>query len=148
MSTTLLSIVESDLRRHEGVRSKPYKDTEGFLTIGVGHNLEAEGLCPAAIEAQLTYDIQTKALDPLHRCLPWWKDQPVQVRRALINLCFNLGINGLLKFVHTLPLIEKGHYREAAALLLQSRYAKQVGQRAREVASWIASAEASTTPSP
>jgi lysozyme len=140
-STTLLSLVEADLRRHEGVRSKPYKDTEGILSIGVGHNLEAEGLCPAAIQAQLSYDIETKALNPLERFLPWWKDQPIQVQRALINLCFNLGIGSLTKFQQTLSSIKKGDYRKAAAQLLQSKYAQQVKGRAIEVASWISSAQ-------
>lgn len=144
MSTTLLSIVRGDLRRHEGVRSRPYRDTEGYLTIGVGHNLDAEGICAEAIDAQLAYDIQKKAIEPLDRELPWWKEQPESVQRALINLCFNLGISGLLKFTQTLPLIEKGHYRKAAAqLLTNKRYVSQVRGRALEVASWIEAAQVS-----
>lgn len=142
-STTLLSLVETDLRRDEGVRSKPYRDTEGYLTIGVGHNLDAEGLCPAAINAQLAFDIRTKALDPLDKHLPWWRQKPEGVQRALINLMFNMGPGTLLQFVHTLSSIEKGDYPKAAAQLLQSKYAKQVGARAERVAAWLRDASPS-----
>jgi lysozyme len=143
MSSSLLSTVESDLIRHEGRRSKVYRDTKGFLTVGVGHNLDAEGLCDEAIAVQLAYDIRTKAIEPLNRYLPWWDQQPDSVKRALINLMFNMGPRTLLQFQETLSLMKKGDYREAAAQLLKSRYATQVGQRAQEVASWIASAESS-----
>jgi lysozyme len=140
ISPTLLSQVESDLRVHEGVRSKPYRDTAGFLTIGVGHNLDASGLCPEAISVQLRYDIRTLCIAEMDRHLSWWRDQPMNVQRALVNLCFNLGIHDLLQFKQTLALIKKGDYREAAAQLLRSKYASQVKGRAREVAGWIASA--------
>jgi lysozyme len=68
-----------------------------------------------------------------------------------VNLCFNLGIHELLQFKQTLALIKKGDYREAAAQLLKSRYATQVGRRAEEVASWIreaTSAPPASAPSP
>ena len=136
-STQLLSIVEKDLRRDEGVRSKPYRDTEGFLTIGVGHNLDAEGLCPDAIQAQLAYDIRTKGLEPLDRYLPWWKDHPIAVQRVLINLMFNMGPKTLLGFHNTLAFIKKGDYSRAASHLLQSKYADQVGARAERLASLL-----------
>jgi lysozyme len=136
--TTLSAQIESDLIRDEGLRSRPYRDTEGFLTIGVGHNLDAEGLCRAAIMVQLAYDIRTKATDPLDRALPWWTSQPTPVRRFLANLAFNLGINGLLKWTATLALIEKGDYREAAAQFRSNRrYFTQVGPRAERLAALL-----------
>src|SRR3954464_9663542 len=98
ISTSTLSNVKSDLMRDEGYRDRPYKDSRGFLTIGVGHNLDADGLCPSAILAQLDWDIDTKALEPLTKYLPWWTDQPEEVQRVLINMCFNLGIHSLLGF--------------------------------------------------
>jgi lysozyme len=124
----------TELKRDEGVRDKPYLDTEGHLTIGVGHNLDAEGLCDAAITAQLKYDIDTKAIVPLDIHLPWWRLHPEPVQRALANLCFNLGIQSLLKFTTTLNLIQSRKYEQAARNLLKTLYAKQVGQRAQRVA--------------
>ena len=145
-STQLLSIVEKDLRRDEGVRSKPYRDTEGFLTIGVGHNLDVEGLCPEAIDAQLRYDIRTKAIEPLERYLPWYRECPDPVKRVLINLMFNMGPKTLLGFHNTLAFIKKGDYSRAASHLLQSKYARQVGDRAERLAALLREAELVSPP--
>jgi lysozyme len=47
---------------------------------------------------------------------------------------FNLGIQGLLKFTNTLSYIEQGKYELPSASMLASKWAKQVGQRARRLA--------------
>lgn len=141
MRFMITSSLAKDLERDEGRRSKPYKDTEGFLTIGVGHNLDSEGLCKEAIDAQLDYDIRTKATDPLDRYLSWWREHPEGVQRALGNLCFNLGIAGLLKFKDTLSLIRAREYKLAAAqLLTNTRYHQQIGQRLDRIAELIRNA--------
>ncbi len=131
MDTTIL---RADLRRDEGVKAVPYRDTEGNWTIGVGHNLDNEGLCSAAINAQLDYDIHTKALLPLDEQLPWWRRHPEPVQRAMANLCFNLGITKLLTFRTTISLIQSRQYEKAATNLLKTLYARQVGARAQRIA--------------
>lgn len=141
MNTLLL---EKDLDRDEGRRSRAYRDSKGFLTIGVGHNLDAEGLCDAAIDAQLQYDIQTKAIAPLDRHLPWYKEHPEGVQRVLANLAFNMGIKKLLMFKTTLELIRAGLYDKAADRLLTLPYAKQVGQRANRLARLLKNATKET----
>jgi lysozyme len=130
----LIEELTEDLKRDEGRRDKPYRDTKGILTIGYGHNLEAEGLCEAALLAQLEYDIQTKAIAPLDRNLPWWREHPEDVQRVLANLMFNMGWGTLRQFKRTLKFIELGQYKAAAAALLESLYATQVGQRAERLA--------------
>lgn len=143
----MITSLQTDLERDEGRRSKPYRDTEGFLTIGVGHNLDAEGLCEEAIDAQLAYDIRTKILEPLDRHLAWWREHPEGVQRALGNLCFNLGISGLLKFKDTLSLIKAREYKLAAAqLLTNKRYHAQIGKRLDRIAELIRNAPASIAP--
>jgi lysozyme len=134
MQSTITSLV-SDLRRDEGVEAKPYRDTAGFLTIGVGHNLDAEGLCDEAINAQLEFDIYRKAIEPVARYCPWSATAPEDVKRGLWNLAFNLGIGGLLKWKVTLGHLEAGRYAEAADALMSNKvYVKQVGQRADRIA--------------
>jgi lysozyme len=132
------SQIERDLIRDEGVRAKPYKDTEGFLTIGVGHNLDAAGLCSEAILAQLRYDIRQHEAE-LDRKLPWWRKHPEPVQRVLLNMAFNLGVPGLLKFKETLGLIESKNYTAAADRLLTLKYAKQVKGRAVRLADLLRS---------
>jgi lysozyme len=134
--TSMISSLEADLTRDEGTRNRPYLDSRGFHTIGVGHNLDAEGLAPEAIAAQLRHDVLTKAL-PLYQALPWLQNAPEPVQRALLNMAFNIGIQGLLKFKTTLALIEQGDYDLAADRILKLPYAKQVGSRASRVASLI-----------
>jgi lysozyme len=132
-----LALIQADLKRDEGRRDKPYTDSRGFLTIGFGHNLTAEGLCEAALTAQLDFDIQT-AVTALNTHLPWWSAQPEPVQRVLVNLTFNLGILGLLKFTHTLTFMQDGNYPVAAQGLLDSVWAKQVGARAQRLADLLA----------
>lgn len=124
----------TDLRRDEGVRDKPYKDSRGFLTIGVGHNLDAEGLCQEAIDAQLIYDINKK-LRELDQKIPWWRDHPEDVQRVIVNLAFNLGVPGLLKWPLFLLQIKTKLYKKAASNIRANRiYVSQVGQRAERLA--------------
>jgi lysozyme len=137
-STTTFSEIKADLIRDEGYKDKPYKDTAGHLTIGVGHNLDAKGLCPAAILAQLDFDLEQTQQD-LDQILGWWKNTPPDVQRVLVNLAFNMGANRLLSFKNTLQLIHDAKYKEAADALLQSLYAKQVGQRAVRLANLLRS---------
>lgn len=128
---TLLAEIAHD----EGKRRRPYRDTRGFWTIGIGHNLDAEGLCDAAIEAQLAYDLQVKCFDALDTRLPWWREHPASVQRTLVNLCFNLGIAGLLKWPRTLALIQGGYYDRAAEAIRSNKvYVNQVGPRAERLA--------------
>jgi lysozyme len=55
----------------------------------------------------------------------------------MVNLCFNLGLSRLMQFKLALDAMERGEYHRAAAEFLDSRWAKQVGNRAIEVAHMI-----------
>ena len=122
-----------DLRRHEGLRLKPYKDTVGTLTIGYGRNLEAKGITHAEADYLLDSDVQ-EAIDEVFASLPWVADLDENRQAILVNMAFNLGINGLLEFHNTLAAVEAGNYEEAAKGMLASKWAKQVGRRAEELA--------------
>jgi len=63
----------------------------------------------------------------------WYRKQPRGVQEALLNMCFNLGINKLLKFKKMIAALNIQEYRMAAKEGLDSLWAKQVGQRAIEV---------------
>ena len=57
-----------------------------------------------------------------------------EVRKSvLLNMCFNLGIGGLLEFNNTLAFIAAGDWERAANGMLASKWAKQVGRRAIEL---------------
>ena len=120
------------LKLHEGVRDRPYKDSVGKLTIGVGRNLTDKGLKPKEIEYLLMNDIMD-CIDDLNKYLPWWRQLNEVRQRVLMDMCFNLGIGGLLGFKNTLAFIQSGDYEQASQNMLSSKWASQVGQRARRL---------------
>lgn len=132
----MIKNLKSQLLRHEGLRLKPYKDTTGNITIGVGRNLSGKGI--SRVEAFLLFqnDI-AEVFDSLDKNLPWWKTLDEVRQQALANLCFNTGIGTLLKFKNTLQALKLGHYKAAANGIRSSKYATQVGKRAEEIAEMI-----------
>lgn len=121
------------LKRDEGIRLKPYVDTTGNLTIGVGRNLTAKGITNAECLYLLAGDVAS-ATDDLYKALPWVAGLDEARRGALINLTFNMGINGLLSFVNMLGYARNGQWEKVAEHLLKSAYAGQVGDRAVRLA--------------
>lgn len=124
------------LVRHEGLRNKPYEDTIGHLTIGVGRNLDTMGLSDDEIYYLLKNDIR-RCETELDNSFRWYKNLDQVRQEAMINLCFNLGITRLRKFKLALRAMEAKDYEDAADELLDSLWATQVGQRAVEVAEMI-----------
>lgn len=118
---------------HEGIRLKPYRCTAGKLTIGVGRNLEDRGITLAEARMLLANDL-TDVRNGLLNALPWVGNLDEVRQRVLIDMAFNLGLQGLLQFERTLGAVKAGEYQRAATMMLQSRWAKQVGQRAERLA--------------
>lgn len=124
------------LERHEKRVLKPYTDTVGKITIGVGRNLSDRGISDAECDVLRDNDIDAVWTELL-KALPWVEslDQPRQ--RALLDMGFNMGIPTLLTFKNTLALLHSGDYEGASFNMLQSRWAGQVGARAQELAQII-----------
>lgn len=119
------------LKRHEGYRRLVYECSRGVLTVGIGRNLESVGISEKEAEYLLQNDIDeaTKRLDA-HDLL----EGHDEVRQAvLINMAFNLGINGLLKFRQSLKHWRNKDYESFSDEILKSRWARQVGSRATEL---------------
>jgi len=128
-------IVEQ-LIKHEGLRLKPYKCTSGKLTIGIGRNLEDNGITKEEALYLLYNDIDACVID-LYREIPLIKDLNGDKQEVLVNMCFNLGINRLLKFKKFLSALKSGDFKEARKEMLNSAWAFQVGNRALELADII-----------
>ena len=124
---------EEQLARHEGLRLKPYRDTVGKLTIGIGRNLDDVGISTEEAYYLCRNDV-AKAAAGLLKALPWVTRLSPARHNVMLNMCFNLGLKGLLGFKTTLRAIEEGRYADAAAGMLASKWAKQVKGRAVELA--------------
>jgi len=128
------------LKRHEGIRLKPYKCTAGKLSIGIGRNLEDIGITEKEAEVLLLNDIEEAKKQLLHH-MPWTKDLDEVRFSALLNFVFNVGIGTTLKFVNAMGQLKEGNYAMAAQELLDSRWAKQVGKRSEEIARQLETGE-------
>jgi lysozyme len=125
------------LIRDEGLRLKPYTDSVGKLTIGVGRNLTDVGISREEALSLLTADI-TSAEKLLDTELPWWRSLEAPRRRVLLNMAFNLGYR-LLTFKNTLRAAQEGRYEDAAEGMRASKWARQVGKRANRLAATMQS---------
>lgn len=98
MTEALMNQIKAQLVRHEGLRLKPYLCTAGKLTIGIGRNLEDRGISQKEAYAMLEQDIvdcEQQLIDEI----PQGYTKLDEVRQSvLLNMCFNLGIKGLLEF--------------------------------------------------
>jgi len=121
------------LELHEGVRLKPYYDTVGKLTIGIGRNLEDNGITKAEATFMLQNDL-VRIIEELDASIPWWRELSEVRRRILVDMAFNLGTFGLTKFKNMLSAAQSGDFDKAAEEMLDSRWSEQVGQRAKRLA--------------
>ena len=120
------------IKRHEGLRLKPYRCTANKLTIGYGRNIEDAGISEDEAELLLSNDLVRCAKEVEKHVKAFNKLNDAR-QSVLINMCFNLGINGLLKFKKFLTAVNDGFFDLAAKEMLDSRWAKQVGSRAIEL---------------
>lgn len=126
-------------RGHEDTIPHAYQDSLGYWTIGVGHLIDKRKggkLPPEIVEALYDYDYNEKFY-ALSRRLPWFT-RLSEVRQAvLVDMAFNLGVQGLMGFTKTLTHLEAGEYQLAAKEMLKSEWRSQVGNRARRLAAMM-----------
>lgn len=124
------------LKGDEGVERHAYQDHLGFWTIGVGRLIDkrkpGSGLRPHEIDYLLYSDIDDR-IDALTRRLPYFSQLDDARRGVLVNMSFQLGVEGLMGFVTTLAHIERGEYEKAAEQMLKSLWAKQTPARAKRM---------------
>jgi lysozyme len=128
-----LDALKAQLKQHEGVRLKPYVDTTGHLTIGVGRTLSDRGITPDEADLMLEHDIVSTYGWLLVR-YPWMATLDAVRLRAVIDLAFNIGVEGLGGFVRFLAALRNGQYEEAASEMIASKWASQVHGRATTLA--------------
>ena len=123
------------IKSHEGFSRKLYKDSVGKTTIGYGRNVEDNGISQQEADFMLNNDIE-RACNELKE-YRWFLQAPDGVRCSLVNMCFNMGISRLLGFKNMIKALVEKNYTQAAIEALDSQWAKQVVQRAKDVAVMI-----------
>ncbi len=128
----LLARLREMLVIHEGLELKPYRDTVGKLTIGVGRNLDDVGIARSEALFLLDNDIENSITEM--RSFQWFDNLDLERKVVLVNMHFNMGLDRLRGFKKMLVAVKLGEYEEAAEEMLDSKWAKQVGNRAIELA--------------
>ena len=131
--------VKAMIKQHEGVRNKPYKDSLGLWTVGVGHLIGDGHSLPGNWNKSFTdeevnslfeedYFKHKKAAEKI----PGFSKLKSQGQGALTDLTFNMGPSWYTKWPNFTKQLEQGDTAGAADNLLNSTYAKQVGKRAQD----------------
>ena len=105
------------------------------MTIGWGRNIDDNGISKE--EADFLFDNDFDRCQRELSPYTWYVNQPQNVQYALMNMCFNLGINRLLGFKKMIAALNDKNYTLAAMEALNSKWATQVGDRAKQVALMI-----------
>lgn len=137
------SILLQELKRDEGFVSHVYKDHLGYDTIGVGRLVDRRrggGISEYEGDILLGNDVD-RVVGSLDHKIPWMRDLSDARQRALVNMAFQLGVNGLLNFRKTLSFMKDGKFEEAAEEALNSRWARQTPERAKRIAKMIREGE-------
>jgi lysozyme len=124
-----------NIKAHEGLRLKWYKDTKGFLTIGYGtksplSSFELQNvkngneITESEAEWLLRYRLES-SMNELNSYKPILKTLSENRRRILFEMSYQLGVPKLLKFVKMWAAIEKNNFKDAAFEMTNSKWARE-----------------------
>lgn len=134
--------------RNEGCELMPYKDTEGYWTIGIGRCFEKNpltaeekricgdymhGITKNAAFYLLRNDVE-KAIKECRKVIPFFESLDNERQYALVDMCFQLGPKGLAGFKKMIAAMGVGNWEEAYRQCLDSTYAHQTPVRAKRIA--------------
>ena len=127
------------IKHHEGYRSRVYKCTEGYDTIGYGFAIKdlvvSEEVCEMILLEKLEFLEKS-----IKNRFSWYEESPQVIKEVIINMCYQLGVSGFSRFRKTISYLEKENYLEASKEMLRSRWAKQTPNRAKELSEIVKSA--------
>lgn len=117
----------------EGVRRSAYQDSRGYWTIGVGRLIDDRvGGALSDDEIRVLLDNDIRAAEAALGVYGWYATLDSVRRGCMVDMMFNLGPVRFRGFRKMEAAVARGAWDEAADEILASRYAEQVGDRARE----------------
>ena len=126
------------LKIHEGYKPKVYKCTAVVDTIGVGFSIKdlelSEEVCDLILQEKLEV-----LEERFEKKFDWFKTSPIEVRNVMLNMAYQLGFRGFCKFKKTIAYLEDAEWEKASVEMLDSKWAKQTPNRARELSEIIKS---------
>ena len=138
-----LTDIVKDIKKHEGFEPKVYKCTEGYYTIGYGFAIKDLVLDEDIADLILMKKLH-KLLQRILIAFPWFKDVDDTAKGVIVNMCYQLGLSGFSKFKKTIYLLETEQYEDASVEMLDSLWAKQTPNRAKELSETLRSIDGHT----
>ncbi len=127
------------IRGHEGLRLKPYKDSKGLWTIGIGDLIHTKqmsfhealglwnnGIKESAAVERCMHNITRASLGARRVLNPEHYDFLSEVRQEVVTeMVFQMGELGFSKFKRTINLIRIGHHKQVPAEMLDSKWHRE-----------------------
>jgi len=124
------------IKKHEGFVEHVYDDSLGIPTIGYGFAIK-----DLVLDEDIAEDILIRKLERLQRNansrFKWLEDMPQEVQEVLLNMCYQLGVTGVSKFRKAISALQEGDWDEAANEMLDSLWARQTPNRAKELSNIV-----------
>ena len=124
------------IKEHEGFRSRVYKCTEGYDTIGYGFAIKDLELDEDIAEEILLRKLE-KLIKRIRDKFDWLDTVPHEVQGVLVNMSYQMGVTGVSKFKNALKHMRNGEWNKDADEILLSRWYKQTPKRAKELSDII-----------
>ena len=126
------------IKKHEGFVEHVYDDSLGIPTIGYGFAIK-----DLVLEEDLCDEILLRKLRILGKSVigkfPFFDSLPSDCKTVLMEMCYQLGVTGVSKFKKALRAMEDGDWEKAADEMLDSKWAKQTPNRAKELSDIVRS---------
>lgn len=134
------------IARHEGFRSMPYIDTRGNWTVGYGHKLsltDAKSTYPTGITQEQALVLLSADIDTATRlangALPWLHLIDEVRQGIIVEMVYQLGIQGMLGFKNMLQAMQSDDWSAASDAMLDSEWHIQTPERCEELAALMIS---------
>ena len=118
----------NELKRDEGLRYYPYRDSEGELTIGYGRCLSTHGIDDNEANYLLQNDV-AYAEESVRGYFSQYDQWPTDAQHVVVACTFNLGVAGFRKFKKCIKALREQDWSTAAEELLDSLAARELPQR-------------------
>jgi lysozyme len=125
----LMDELQLTIMAHEGINEFAYRDSLEFWTIGCGRNIDkrcGKGISQDEVVYLLNNDIANCTKQLANK--QYYINQSLVRQGTLIELVFNMGLEGLETFVRFLAAMTVNDYDDAVKELASSLWAKEVHQ--------------------
>lgn len=114
---------KSRIRSHEGKRYRPYRDSKGLLTVGIGRCIDRVPFSDDEIALMFQNDYMRAVGAAM--TLPVY-DQLNEARQGVLTeMCFQMGLAGVKGFAKFIAAAQRGDWQGAHDEMLDSKWARE-----------------------